>query len=737
MVAAAPQHPADLGPQAQSIHSGPPPVRGPRPPMPGSFRGPHLERQQQPNWPFFYVQPSQPYQPYQWPMPMPYVPYGGFPGMGYGMIVPPLPPPAPYMDAPGYILPHAQLHMVDYRRMMAPHLAPSMAYQARRFRFQHTTPSGRVMVSSEVQTEPVYSESPHHVCKGSASSQTSSESGRDICSNFSSPEPHEERPLEEAFEIPSNKPLADKVAAASNGSSVVSNGEILFQAEEVRIECRGTPAECDEYLPACPDILMMGACPSSSTLEGTDGTQVDPVNSTAAHSLVLKGEDDVCENSKNVQCKIMRLPFDLQCLDQLRQMEASVWSVESLLPYVPSAEWMIQNGLLTPQKPPLTPVMEVPAESLPELPQEANQTPTDTESAPQEILRGERVIELDRQDSLTSLESLPPYLPAASWLADLGHVYYSKLQSDVQQEPGNLKAWPEGRLGEKTEVCEESKIQSSSVSLKSGSVHFKEETVAPKGKTSGHDLSDQDSCPVPPRSGKPCSAKRKARICKSCLLKWKGDNISGSPSPPKANCTKHHHTSHSRLSGDKSKPHLCVLCLSDPEKAAKCKANAAVPGLIDDETEGEVSENSLNPSGGSKKRSVEAQKRLYNNSQKVLSGRHSEKCPMSHQSKLREQNCSCDDPKGLPNSSPPWNSNNGHGRHHGATQEKNEENVAVCATERWRDSEQRFISQKQKERSWRGSVQGSDTESIKIMRPHNKPKQHAPAQDIHRRDTRC
>lgn len=82
MVFATSQHPAGVGPQAQNIPPGNPPVQDNRPQVPGPFRGPHPERQQHNNWPFFYIQPSQPYLPYQWPMPVPCVPYGGFPGMG-------------------------------------------------------------------------------------------------------------------------------------------------------------------------------------------------------------------------------------------------------------------------------------------------------------------------------------------------------------------------------------------------------------------------------------------------------------------------------------------------------------------------------------------------------------------------------------------------------------------------------------------------------------------------------
>lgn len=85
MVVVASQHPPGFEPRAQSIPSGMASAQGTRHAGPNPYRGPnpnHLDRQQQGNWPFFYVQPSQPYVTCQWPMPMPYVPYGGFPGLG-------------------------------------------------------------------------------------------------------------------------------------------------------------------------------------------------------------------------------------------------------------------------------------------------------------------------------------------------------------------------------------------------------------------------------------------------------------------------------------------------------------------------------------------------------------------------------------------------------------------------------------------------------------------------------
>ncbi|XP_035526017.1 uncharacterized protein buc2l [Morone saxatilis] len=109
--------------------------------------------------PFFYVPapPPPPFLQYQWPMPFSYNPLAGFSGMGYGMVMPPFPPP-PYMEAPAYILPHPHIQPVDYRRLLHPQVhAPNALYQnpnqTRRIRPPHTVPV-KETVNSAVQTEP-------------------------------------------------------------------------------------------------------------------------------------------------------------------------------------------------------------------------------------------------------------------------------------------------------------------------------------------------------------------------------------------------------------------------------------------------------------------------------------------------------------------------------------------------------------------------------------------------------
>lgn len=627
------------------------------------------------------------------------------------MVLPPFPP-ASYVEAPGYILPHTQLHMVDYRRMTAPHLAPGMAYQARRFRYQHTTPSGRVMVSSEVQTEPVSANSSRQGCNVVTSTKSSSESGRSTDTSVLSSTPNEDQAAcpEKGCAV-----MSSKMAGDTATMSTVKNGGILFQAEEVRIECSSSPSavkithskettelasnvdgellqcnvesaedlvlRCFQPVPfgdeerkgiknlshledPCPDILMV-SCPSHgsvSTLEGSIVAPVEPVNSR----LVVQGDpssvknaQDMCGNPNNIHFKILRFPLELQGLEELQQMEASVWSVESLMPYVPASEWMMQNSLMTPGKPSLPTVMEVPAENA----LHSTQSPAD---ATPSLLDAGTVIEFGH-DSMTSLESLPPFLPSASRLAEFGNAYFSKLSSNVQKVSN-----PDNMAKGQADVHQNTKVQTGHQSPDAAPKKLKEEMINQSVEISEVGLNHQENCAVTLFPESPL--KNKVRMCKSCSVKRSADICSGSPSN-KAGCIKRHKVSRGLLAGDKVTVPLCATCVRAPERKPRCKVNTE-----SNITNYEISENAVYPS-------KKCSKNLYK-VQNALLGKHLEKCPMSHQSKLREQNCLCEDMKAL-HSPSAWNKN-GHGQHNDLTWERNEENLALSAMDRWLDGEQRF-----------------------------------------------
>ncbi|XP_016119577.1 uncharacterized protein buc2l [Sinocyclocheilus grahami] len=432
----------------------------------------HPEEHLQLNQPF-YVPTVQPFFPYQWSMSTPYVPYGGFHGLGYGTMMPPSLLPLQCLEVPGYMIPQTQLHMMDYRRM-TPHVAPTIAHQTRHSHFQNGVPPGRVMVSSEVQTEPLCRSIDSHE---RAISHNCSESGRGTDSPVSTspstldnksvtcPEgtsmltqnynatnaisttdlsavPKSEILQAEHMQIKCDAMLSgrknfqnkDNMELASHNEtdllqcslgSVQSSGDVVlcayqslaFRKDEQRVE-----AEMLRYskhrLPACTEVTVLRTSPSCRTLKAYP----KPIRSVINQGIKAKKNSDMPfqaksredgNTSNNIDFKILRLPFDMENHNQPCQLEASIWSVESLIPYVPSTEWMTDNGLLTPPKPlsPLNEHSDVIAKP--------NYVPEGKNLQPGASVKYHgRPCQLEA--SIWSVESLMPYVPSSEWMVENG-----------------------------------------------------------------------------------------------------------------------------------------------------------------------------------------------------------------------------------------------------------------------------------------------------------------------------
>ncbi|XP_029309626.1 uncharacterized protein LOC115022691 isoform X2 [Cottoperca gobio] len=192
--------------------------------------------------PFFYVHapPPPPFFHYQWPMPFSYNPFAGFPGMGYGMVMPPFPPP-PYMEAPAYILPHPHLQPVDYRRLLHPQVhVPSVPYQnpnpTHRSRPPHTGPV-RETVNSEVQTEPTHRGVGGY---GVESPLVGSDSGRGTASNSPSPSSSSSQKQGAAevknYTLPSSNAKCIQVKRTSTSSTVKHGFNVLHPKETKTVQ---------------------------------------------------------------------------------------------------------------------------------------------------------------------------------------------------------------------------------------------------------------------------------------------------------------------------------------------------------------------------------------------------------------------------------------------------------------------------------------------------------------------
>ncbi|XP_034998553.2 uncharacterized protein LOC118098641 [Hippoglossus stenolepis] len=399
-------HSFGLGPRGPMPPHGAPQAQGPHHPPPGSSGAPRAEEQH--HKPFFYIQPSQPYmsmQSLQWPVPLPmpvsYNPYYGYPGLGYGMPMMPHYQPNPYMEPPGFVVPHTHLHLMDYRRLLNPQYYQTMAYHSRRFRYQQNVPA-REMTSSQVQTEPL------SAAQRSSTPASSGASAASVCSS-DSPSVSTSQMISPVKHL-----LEHEDPSPSSPTRTPPNGSFVIQTEEVRIECCTTPVglqllharetaevshryaqdvvqcssilqggvlqddglclpadQSEQALQACPDILLVGGGEDISALEESRNpteliAEVSNVGSqVSAHVDETKREKDL----SNFRFNIVHLPFDPKYLDELRKMESTVWSVAETL--IPSHDSLIQNGCTGSHEEMLAAVAEVLSEDVPTLNEEA------------------------------------------------------------------------------------------------------------------------------------------------------------------------------------------------------------------------------------------------------------------------------------------------------------------------------------------------------------------------------
>lgn len=141
-------------------------------------------------------------------------------------------------------------------------------------------------------------------------------------------------------------------------------------------------------------------------------------------------EDDVLSCStkmipeENVPCWIRS-----EYAPVFKKANESVWSVESLAAYVPSTEWMIQNGLLDPET----------------VAKKVSDT-TDSQSVLSNQVMSLMEESHSQMYSASSIDSLPTYVPSASWLADVGNVYYHSMVPSCSLENVNAFSTPMDKL---------------------------------------------------------------------------------------------------------------------------------------------------------------------------------------------------------------------------------------------------------------------------------------------------
>lgn len=631
--------------------------------------------------------------------------------------------PNPYMEPPGFVVPHTHLHLMDYRRMLNPQYYQTMAYHSRKFRYQHNSQT-REMTSSEVQTEPLSA-----IQRSNTQSSSAVEASCSLPVGSSDHNPG--APASQLFapavavQKGDHSP-APKDMVPPSTTSTPPNGSFVIQTEEVRIECCTTPVglqllhshetaevshsfsqdmvqrssirqghmlqdkgvclpadHTERALQSCPDILLVGTPNTGETIPARMESPTVSAASTAgsqvaAHGDVHEIEKGVSMASKNLDGRVIQLPFDPKYLDELRKMESAVWSVgETLIPSpesygeslaavgeIPKDVLMIKEEVPTKEISPLVVEMEdrVPTADGPwdEMMSEADICPLMDDPGAEETTVTAEVADVpyrllldssprkedgsqhrqetnvqDHQD--TSFESLPAYLPSASWLADFGNVHYcTKLPLTPKKQSRPLSSHRLDVPPRRRKLNLEYKDQPT--------IRKPKERYKPKGKVDRRSLSDHECCLSRNFSENAFTtyASERDRLCSRCLAKRR---ICRTASPGLDGCTLKRKAVPFQQRNDTLLP-TCEACKCHSKKRLMGKDSTPdVRGRhCGQDSEGESSERGSCHTEP-KWRAADDPGKLGDLKRPLASKQNLVTCPAAMFPKLREKNFVCNEPQ--------------------------------------------------------------------------------------------
>ncbi|XP_061877934.1 uncharacterized protein LOC133630377 [Entelurus aequoreus] len=712
-----------LGPRGPNLPHGPPQAcHEPNVTAQEPTGGPRLEEQQQSHKPLFYMQPSPPYMPMQglqWPygpmaMPVGYNPYYGCHALGFGMPMMPHYQPNPYMEPPGFVMPHTNLHLTDYRRVLNSQYYQTTAYHARRYRYQHNVPA-REVTNSEVQTEPLCSDQ-RISTPGSGDPEASA---CDVKEALSAPL---SKLLPMASTEQSNEHSPDlRDVVASCAASSPPNRSFVIHSEEVRIECCTTPgglqlfhahdaSEASHGFPheiplgdrpgipaeqtpqACPDILLVGI-PSEKNPEPEESK--NHPDSFTDFVEEMRSEKDQPMSSKNIQSEVL-----LQ--------DKPVWSMEETL--FPCPDSPVQNILIEDHSEVSAdiPTKEAPAPSGEGFKDGADMM--DEEDVPLPAtspLLGSSHKEEENQprqdpnfndDQDTSFESLPAYLPSSSWIA-----------------AGGKGCWPPTPKKPSQPVTRSALsvlTRRRKLEMEQPSVRKPKEKYKPKAKVDRRSLSDHECCLTRTLNENICAPYKNDRLCSRCLDKPHGPGLNGRVLKRKA-------APFQQCNG--ALQPTCDACRFHTKK--RLVRNGSFPDVRGPrhEAEGESSENG--PCRVGLKWRPE-QKRPPGSKQNL------DKAPAA----MREKNCRCD---GVWRVQPVPRECRRHCPHGNAIREL-DENLPAPTQDRWRRTDQVYWTHRwQTEKSWKTVTTIPEVWRHEPRPQHLTKHRMSQSQGTRRKDTRC
>ncbi|KAJ0059955.1 hypothetical protein NL108_016983, partial [Boleophthalmus pectinirostris] len=495
----------------------------------------------------------------------------------YGLPLLPHFPPAPYMEAsPGFVLPHTHHHLMDYRRLLNPQYYQSMAYHARRLRYQQNLPT-RDVTSSEVQTEPL----PVSQRTSTSTPSLNQTDAQKESSNLSTASSAQK----------DDRTLALNDLAPLTANATPQKGSFVIETEEVRIECCASPAglqvlhshetsemsrrfaqdvvHCSSIVQngvrpddnaqivnteiknvrspqPCPDILLV-ANPNTNDKNIEVETAV-----TNNSKLKISADVEAIRNEKNL--KVVRLPFNPRYLAELRKIESSVWSAEETL--TPSSEFIMDScneTFLSEAEKRITrdktgqddvvPFVYLPKtmneelenaiptfeNSIVDLPDKEIQKQSCVYSkidlkCSQNLLSDDSPLDGNLQEQPdTSFESLPAYLPSTNWLADFENTIYAKMPPTPQKANKQMESRSLIVPGRRRKLDAEFKDVTA---IRKPKERYKSKGNADRGSVSDHECCVSRSYN---ENAFVSYATKGQRLCTRCMSKQKIYKTSTSP----------------------------------------------------------------------------------------------------------------------------------------------------------------------------------------------------------------
>ncbi|XP_056452768.1 uncharacterized protein LOC130387614 isoform X3 [Gadus chalcogrammus] len=436
-----------------------------------------------PPHPFMYMPPAPhppPMTPFpQWPSPYSYNPFSGFPGMGYGMVMPPFPP-NPYLEAPLYMLPQPHFQQLNYRRLIHSQFPGGNApYQSQNRRLVSQPNSGvRETVSSEVQTEPTADASPR-ACSESGNGTRGSTTPSDFISGKQSQvlvehctaavadaKGHHNFAKKDLGRGTAKRgqasPLSAQIGKRSCGGQeksscrLGSDGETwsMCAANAMIPVCSSSDREDEvttkERRVSFPDVLMtlVGGTPPVVTPESPDAPSPKRGDQLAGQEVALAKEircDSLTTKSKNLEddivlshkeredlAKIIGSPFYFRedHATTLNTLNDSAVLVDSIVADIHSRNGMSQN----------TPIESADqSQKVPdnELVLDEYEESALHEDAMQDPFSGHFQFKRKMDESVWSVESLAAYVPSPGWMMQNGlldpEVIIEEILEDVQK----------------------------------------------------------------------------------------------------------------------------------------------------------------------------------------------------------------------------------------------------------------------------------------------------------------